>query len=615
MKIFKKSMAVILTVLMAISMMPFTANAADVSFTKVTSAGDITTDNIGTCTAEDAKAWALANWDVAHDYAHDTHLAFYSNTGELNVVLVDYGMNEHSFSRNFDYCINTSYSIFHLKTWYADGDAIFFCTAAAPAPGEPAEGAAEDGPLVGTVIKIGDTLTLDGDYFEFAPGLKTSTTADFELYQMSYNEDFNAWLFTFTPNDVVFLVEGDETPKPDGFYVSGGNGTESHPYTFALHYGPAPTTYTITWKLNENTVIDTTQVEEGETPAHAAPADYEDAENTYTFAGWNDGTTTYGLSDTLPNVTADVTYTATFEATPKTPAPAEPNNGTNITVADTISENFYIDGDYYGEDAYITAEYNHNTNVGETADVRTDIVRLNTLTAQSGGDYDGTRIFSVKQAPAQGTEPIVIKVFLTREAAEAGTDPSAEFTYSTYSYCREILDSETYSDMWDLAEATLDYCAAAQLYFGYNTANMATKDNAGNAFYNDFDTPDFSAVASISKPACITSASLVCKSDLEINLMTRDFVEIVDTPTITTEQGGERFGVTTYQNGGYYVVHITGIEPANMNNTISISTNLGEITLTANSIMKAMAGSSNANLATLAKAMYAYGAAAEAYFV
>ena len=324
----KKVLSILLVAVMLISVIPFTANAADVSFTKVTSAGDITTDNIGTCTAEDAKAWALANWDVAHDYAHDTHLAFYSNTGELNVVLVDYGMNEHSFSRNFDYCIYTSYSIFDLKTWYADGDAIFFCTAAAPAPGEPAEGAAEDGPLVGTVIKIGDTLTLDGDYFEFAPGLKTSTTADFELYQMSYNEDFNAWLFTFTPNDVVFLVEGDETPKPDGFYVSGGNGTESHPYTFALHYGPAPTTYTITWKSDANTVIDTTQVEEGATPTHAAPADYEDADYTYTFAGW---------TPEVAAVTGDVTYTATYTATAKIQPVAEVNGTGYATLEEAIA--------------------------------------------------------------------------------------------------------------------------------------------------------------------------------------------------------------------------------------------------------------------------------------
>ncbi len=32
----------------------------------------------------------------------------------------------------------------------------------------------------------------------------------------------------------------------------------------------------------------------------------------YTFSGWTDGTNSYGLTDTLPDVTDDVTYTATF---------------------------------------------------------------------------------------------------------------------------------------------------------------------------------------------------------------------------------------------------------------------------------------------------------------
>ena len=85
---------------------------------------------------------------------------------------------------------------------------------------------------------------------------------------------------------------------------------------------PEPATYTVTWK-NGDTVLETdTDVAEGTTPTYdgETPTKAEDENYTYTFAGWSDGTTTYGLSDTLPNVTADVTYTATFDATPK-PAP------------------------------------------------------------------------------------------------------------------------------------------------------------------------------------------------------------------------------------------------------------------------------------------------------
>ncbi|MBR0413084.1 MAG: hypothetical protein IJI47_05920, partial [Eubacterium sp.] len=67
-------------------------------------------------------------------------------------------------------------------------------------------------------------------------------------------------------------------------------------------------TYTITWKSDEATIIDTTNVAYGETPTHAAPADYEDADYTYTFAGWTPEVTA---------VTGEATYTATYTATAK----------------------------------------------------------------------------------------------------------------------------------------------------------------------------------------------------------------------------------------------------------------------------------------------------------
>ena len=96
----------------------------------------------------------------------------------------------------------------------------------------------EDGPLVGTVIKVGDTLTLDGDYIECMPGVSDQVTDSLKLERMEYDNYFNAWGAVFEES-FAFLVAGDETPEPDGFYVSGGNGTQSHPYTLALHYAYA----------------------------------------------------------------------------------------------------------------------------------------------------------------------------------------------------------------------------------------------------------------------------------------------------------------------------------------------------------------------------------------
>ena len=79
-------------------------------------------------------------------------------------------------------------------------------------------------------------------------------------------------------------------------------------------------TYTITWNNWDNTELEKdTGVAEGANPEYNGdtPIKAEDDDNTYTFSGWTDGENSYGLTDTLPAVSDNVTYTATFTATPK----------------------------------------------------------------------------------------------------------------------------------------------------------------------------------------------------------------------------------------------------------------------------------------------------------
>ncbi|MBO4433225.1 MAG: hypothetical protein J5852_06835, partial [Clostridia bacterium] len=205
----------------------------DITFTKVTDASQIAVDNIGTCAVEDAKSWIIANWDVVNE-GTAADIAFYLKTGELNVVQFFCGWDEEDFLNEFNDYINPDASISDLQDWFGIGDTVFICTAAAPA---------EDGPLVGTVIKVGDTLTLDGDYIEYIPGSSGQVTNSYILERMEYDDYSNGWGFIFESG--AFLVAGDETPEPDGFYVSGGNGTQSHPYTLALHYASAePASFT-----------------------------------------------------------------------------------------------------------------------------------------------------------------------------------------------------------------------------------------------------------------------------------------------------------------------------------------------------------------------------------
>ena len=110
------------------------APATTVSFTKVTDADQIAAENIGTCTAEEAKAWALANWDDLLGDSFFAEIAFYSNTGKLYYVQLYSGIDEEEFSQYFDNLLVTDSSISDLQDCFADGDSVFICTpAAAPA--------------------------------------------------------------------------------------------------------------------------------------------------------------------------------------------------------------------------------------------------------------------------------------------------------------------------------------------------------------------------------------------------------------------------------------------------------------------------------------------------
>ncbi|MBQ2679625.1 MAG: leucine-rich repeat protein [Firmicutes bacterium] len=84
---------------------------------------------------------------------------------------------------------------------------------------------------------------------------------------------------------------------------------------------PIENEYTITWKNDDGTVIDTTTVAYGETPTHVDPVKPADEQYTYTFAGW---------SPEITAVAGDAEYTATYtpEKITFTITVTEPVNGT-----------------------------------------------------------------------------------------------------------------------------------------------------------------------------------------------------------------------------------------------------------------------------------------------
>lgn len=168
----------------------------------------------------------------------------------------------------------------------------------------------------GTAVRVygGGTMTVSADSvitsIEFTFGSTDGRNA-ISANTGTYSEDDRKWTSDGSTNSVTFTVGG----------TSGNRRIQALKVTVE---NAATSTYTVTWNNADGTELEKDEnVTEGDTPSYdgATPTKAEDETNTYTFSGWSDGTNTYGVSDSLPAVSADVTYTATFEATAKATDP------------------------------------------------------------------------------------------------------------------------------------------------------------------------------------------------------------------------------------------------------------------------------------------------------
>lgn len=88
--------------------------------------------------------------------------------------------------------------------------------------------------------------------------------------------------------------------------------------TYTAAYSSTVRTYTVTWMDDDGLMLEADDnVEYGATPSYSTtPTKPGDAQYSYTFAGWSDGTNVYdGTTTPFPAVTGDVTYTATYTQT------------------------------------------------------------------------------------------------------------------------------------------------------------------------------------------------------------------------------------------------------------------------------------------------------------
>ena len=105
--------------------------APAISFTKATSADDITAENIGVCAFDWAKAWVLDNWDdITNTLAESVNIT-YSDGTDIHNFYFDPGSTNKTTMENRSYSYDIVDDVSTLQGWFANGEDFYLCTPAA----------------------------------------------------------------------------------------------------------------------------------------------------------------------------------------------------------------------------------------------------------------------------------------------------------------------------------------------------------------------------------------------------------------------------------------------------------------------------------------------------
>ena len=403
---------------------------------------------------------------------------------------------------------------------------------------------------------------------------------DSDYQQIAYNDDGG--------DSTNFLISSISLEKGKTYYFGARIMNSSLKGSFKVFIEPVEST--VTWKNADGTVLETdTDVALGTTPTYnsATPTKAQDNDYTYEFSGWTDGTNTYGLTDTLPAFSGNVTYTATFTAK------AKPKDFVSITTADKVVVNVYL-ADTGEED---TVEYTFNTTPG----AETNVQDTETVDFASLPTVDGKKQLLITVAPAQIRDNIDIVV-----KNAAGDVARSYENYSVAAYC-DVIAAGNYADsIKALAKSVLDYGKAASAFFGYNTTAFTADYNFGNF---TFDTTGFTASASgINVTEVRYVATAVPSLRFVVNMPEAEAAAL----TAETDKG---YAAEFVKVDGNVLLQVTGIPAAKLGETITITVSNGAVIEYTPLVYAYMAAkSTNADLAKLADTIGQYSSAANAVF-
>jgi hypothetical protein len=209
--------------------------------------------------------------------------------------------------------------------------------------------------------------------------------------------------------------------------------------------------------------------------------------------------------------------------------------------------------------------------------------------------------------------PLAAKEIADTVTAQVMNDSGAlgdAIQYSVQKYCANKLNSES---MADVAKALLNYGTAAQLLFNHNTENLANSvlDEA-DRILPDVDASAFaSKVTGSEEGISAKSATLMLEDEVSVRVYFK-LTEGADIADYSFTINGEAAEV--HQNEKGYYVETAPIAAKNLDEMFQISVGGLTVTYGALSYVNSKLASADANVVCMAKALFAYNAAVDAYF-
>ncbi len=215
---------------------------------------------------------------------------------------------------------------------------------------------------------------------------------------------------------------------------------------------------------------------------------------------------------------------------------------------------------------------------------------------------DGLYKISVRMAATQMNDSITVMV-------KNGSDKVPSADYSIRQYCDTLLADESANEYHALIKEMLNYGAAAQAYFGYESDGAA---NEGITGAGQTAVPERAPEMSVNGTAgnvWFYGASLVYESKIAVRFY---FSGDVSGCKFTV---GEQTYTPVAKNGLYYI-EVSDILPQNLGNAITVTVTSGEDTLTVSysplTYIVRINAKGSESLQNLMRALYNYHLAAKA---